>query len=136
MQGADQAGAPASGSASHERALLRVIVETARRAREAMERAAAFAEAVWQRIDTRDEVRDVYLACAVPEANHKVYALEPAASSLSMGRGGPHVLVVPEAPVAARRADLPTAVERLQAELHRSFELLDAVHTGDARSGF
>lgn len=105
-------------------------------AREVMERAVAFAEAVWSRIDSRDEVRDVFLACAVPEANHKVYALEPAAGSLSMGMGGPHVLVAPEPPLAARRADLPAAVERLQAELHRSFELLGAVHARADRSGF
>jgi hypothetical protein len=106
------------------------------RAREVIERAFAFAEAVWQRIDRRDEVRDVCLACAVPEASHKVYALEPASGSLSMGMGGPHVLVVPEAPLATRRADLRRAVERLQAELHRGFELLSAIHPRTERAGF
>lgn len=106
------------------------------RAREVIERAVAFSEAVWQRIDRRDEVRDVYLTCAVPEAAHKVYALEPAGRSLSMGMSGPHVLVVPEPPLAARRADLPGAVERLEAELHRGFELLRAVHPRTERSGF
>jgi hypothetical protein len=97
-------------------------------ARKVMECALAFAEAVWRRIDSRDEVRDVFIACAVPEANHKVYALEPAVGSLGMGVGGPHVLIAPEPPLAARRADLPAAVDRLQAELHRAFELLGAVH--------
>jgi hypothetical protein len=104
------------------------MLVVADRAREVMERAVAFAEAVWKRIDTRDEVRNIYLACAVPEANHKVYALEPAAGSLGMGMGGPHVVVAPESSLAARRAELPSAVKRLQAELHRSFELLGAVH--------
>ena len=98
------------------------------RAREVMERAVAFAETVWRRIDTRDEVRDVCLACAVPEANHKVYALQPAGSSLGMGMGGPQVLVAPEPPLAAPRLDLPATVDRLQAELHRAFELIGAVH--------
>jgi hypothetical protein len=104
------------------------MVVAADRAREVMERAASFAETVWRRIDTRDEVRDVFLACAVPEANHKVYALGPTGGSLGMGMGGPHVLIAPEPPLAARRADLSGAMERLQAELHRAFELLGAVH--------
>jgi hypothetical protein len=108
------------------------MLVVADRAREVIERAVAFAEAVWQRIDSRDEVRDVFLACAVPEANHKVYALEPAGGSLGMGMGGPHMLIAPEPPLAARRADRPlghdAAVDRLQTELHRAFELLSAVH--------
>ena len=111
-------------------------VVMADRAREVIERAVVFAEAVWQRIDRRDEVRDVYLACAVPEATHKVYALEPTGSALSMGMNGPRVLVVPEPPLAARRADLSGAVERLQAELHRGFELLRAVHPRAEHGGF
>ena len=40
----------------------------------------------------------MFLGCAVPEANHKVYALEPAAGSLGMGMGGPHVLIAPSRP--------------------------------------
>jgi hypothetical protein len=60
----------------------------------------------------------------------------PPCGSLRMGSGGPHVLVAPEAPLAVRRPDLPRSVERLQAELHRSFELLGAVHAGGDRGGF
>lgn len=80
----------------------------------------AFAEAVWQRIDRRDEVRDVFVACAVPEPGHKVYALEPVGSSMSMPMSMPHVLVAPDPPLRTRRADLPNVLDRLEAELHRA----------------
>jgi hypothetical protein len=96
-----------------------------------------FAEAVWQRIDQRDEVRDVSITCAVPDAEHKVYALEPVGSSLSMPMSMPHVLVTPDPPVRTRRADLPSVLDRLEAELHRAFELERAVHprAEDRRGG-
>lgn len=111
-------------------------VVIAARAREVMDRTMAFAEAVWQRIDRRDEVRDVFVACAVPEAEHKVYALEPIGSSLSMPMSMPHVLAAPDPPLRTRRADLPNAVERLQAELHRAFEVEGTVHPrADERRG-
>jgi hypothetical protein len=100
------------------------------RARVIMDRAAAFAEAVWQRIDIRDEVRQVFLACAVPEAEHKVYALEPVGSSMSMPMSMPHILVAPDPPLDVRRADLckPETLDRLQAVLRRGFEVEGAVH--------
>lgn len=100
------------------------------RARVIMDRAAAFAEAVWQRIDIRDEVRQVFLACAVPEAEHKVYALEPVGSSMSMPMSMPHILVAPDPPLDVRRADLckPETLDRLQAMLRRGFEVEGAVH--------
>lgn len=102
------------------------------RAREVIVRSLAFADAVWRRIDTRDEVRDVFVATAVPEASSKVYATEPIGNSMSMGGLGqmPHVLIAPESPLRVRRADLSRAdtVDRLQAELHRPFEIEGAVH--------
>jgi hypothetical protein len=111
-------------------------VVMADRARELMVRTFAFAEAVWQRIDSRDEVRDVFVACAVPEAEHKVYALEPIGSSMSMPMSMPHVLVVPAPPLRTRRADLPNVIDRLEAELHRAFEVEGAVHPRvDSRRG-
>jgi hypothetical protein len=98
----------------------------------------AFAEAVWQRIDSRDEVRDVFVACAVPDARHKVYALEPIGNSMSMPMSMPDVLVTPDPPLRTRRADLPTVIDRLEAELHRSFEVEHAVHprTDDQRGAW
>ena len=44
------------------------------------ERSAPFAQAVWQRIDTGDAIRQVFVACAVPEAENKLYVLEPDAT--------------------------------------------------------
>ncbi len=102
------------------------------RAREVIARAMAFAEAVWQRVDARDEVRDVFVTTAVPEAPYKVYATEPVGNSMSMGGLGgiPHVLIAPDPPVRLRRADLarPETVERLDAELHHRFESHGAIH--------
>lgn len=103
-------------------------VVMADRAREVMDRTMAYAEAVWQRIDDRDEVRDVFVACAVPEAEHKVYALQPIGNSMSMPMSMPHVLVAPDPPLRTRRVDMPNVVDRLQAELHRAFEVEGAVH--------
>jgi hypothetical protein len=103
-------------------------VVMANRARDVIQRTMAFAEAVWQRIDRRDEVRDVFVACAVPEAEHKVYALEPVGDSLSMPMSMPHVLVAPDPPLRTRRADLPSLVDRLEAEVHRAFEVEGALH--------
>jgi hypothetical protein len=111
-------------------------VVMADRARDVIRRTMAFAEAVWQRIDGRDEVRDVFVACAVPEAEHKVYALEPIGNSMSMPMTMPHILVAPDPPLRARRADLPNLVDRLEAELHRAFEVEEAVHPrADVRRG-
>ncbi len=100
----------------------------AERARDVIARTMSFAESVWQRIDRRNEVRDVFVACAVPEAEHKVYALEPIGNSMSMPMSMPHVVVAPEAPMRTRRADLTSVVDPLQAELHRAFEVERAVH--------
>lgn len=105
-------------------------VVMADRAREITARAAVFAEAVWQRIDARDEVRQVFVTCAVPEAEHKIYALEPVGNSMSMSMNMPHVLVAPDEPLGVRRADLPRheTLDRLQAELRRAFEVGGAIH--------
>lgn len=116
------------GPVAGEQAAFGGSVVMADRAREVMQRTMSFAEAVWQRIDQRDEVRDVSIACAVPRAEHKVYALEPLGNSMSMPMGMPPTLVAPEPPLRGRRADLPRLVDRLEAELHRAFELAGAVH--------
>ncbi len=115
-------------------------VVMADRAREITERAVVFAEAVWQRIDARDEVRQVFVTCAIPEAEHKVYALEPVGNSMSMPMSMPHVLVAPDPPLGVRRADLSRheTLDRLQAELRRAFEVEGAIHPrpGERRSSF
>lgn len=103
-------------------------VVMADRARDVIERAARFAELTWQRIDARDEVREVAVLVAVPGAEHKVYALEPVGNSMRMPMSMPYLLVAPAEPLRMRRGDLPSATARLQAELHRAFEVEGAVH--------
>ncbi len=99
------------------------------RAREVLARTAAFAQAVWQRIDTRDEVRQVLLVAAVPEAQQKSYADRDPGRSLGMSGSTPPILIAPEQPMATRRGDLarPETIDRLQAELRRRFEVEGAV---------
>jgi hypothetical protein len=95
-----------------------------------MERAVAFAGIVWQRIDARDQVREAAVACAVPDAAHKVYALGPVGNSMRMPMSMPSPLVAPAEPFRAHRADLRAVPARLQAELHRAFEVENAIHPG------
>lgn len=105
-------------------------VVMADRARTIIERSLAFAQAAWKRIDSRDEVRDVHVVLAVPEAEYKAYATEPVGGSMSMPSNMPHVLIAPATPLKVRRADLdgPETLIRLEAELQRAFELAGAVH--------
>lgn len=101
-----------------------------------IEQALDYAQQVWQQIDRREEVDQVLLAVAVPEAQQKVYAMTEPGNRLSMGGlmggGMPHVLVAPEPPLLARRADLqrPETVARLRAELKRRFAAADMLHEG------
>lgn len=103
-------------------------VVMASRAREVIARTMAFAEATWQRIDSRDEVREVAMTTCVPEAAHKIYALEPVGSSMSVPMSMPQVLLAPDPPLRTRRADMARRVDALQAELQRAFEVERAVH--------
>lgn len=100
------------------------------RASAVIRQATEFFEAVWQRIDSRDEVRQLLITCAVPDAQYKVYALEPIGNSMQMPVGLPPVLLAPQAPMLVRRGELQTDAthERLQAELRRAFEVEGAVH--------
>jgi hypothetical protein len=98
------------------------------RARDVIARTLAFAEAVWRRIDQRDEVREVSVTCAVPAAQHKVYALEPIGNSMRMPMSMPDVVVAPDPPLRTRRAELGRVVDRLEAELQRAFAAEGAVH--------
>ena len=101
---------------------------------EVIQRSLHFAQAVWQTIDRRDEVAQVFVAIAVPEAGQKIYALVEPGNQLSMGGYGrlPQVLVAPEPPLLVRRQDLlaPELTERLRAALQRRFQAAGAVHGG------
>lgn len=105
------------------------MVVMADRARDVIRRSLAFAELAWKRIDQRDEVRQVLVAAAVPNAEQKSYATQAPGNTMSMAMSMPELLVVPPAPLVLRRADLASdqTVDRLQAELRRGFELGRAV---------
>jgi hypothetical protein len=105
------------------------------RARDVITRTGEFAQRVWHAIDTRDEVRNILLAAAVPEAEHKSWVEHDPGNSMSMPMSMPHLLIAPEQPLRARRADLdqPGTLERLHAELRRAFELAGAVQQRNQR---
>lgn len=60
---------------------------------------------------------------------------EELGNSLSMPMSAPHLLIAPEQPLRARRADLDNdgTCGRLQAELRRAFELAGAVQQRNSR---
>jgi hypothetical protein len=82
-----------------------------------------FALSVWDEIDSGHDVREVAVALAVPEAEHKVLAEAEPASSISMPMSMPHVAIAPEPARLVRREDLGSdATTRvLVAELKRLF---------------
>ena len=100
-----------------------------------IERALIYALRVWQQIDRRDQIDQVFLALAVPGASQKVYAMVEPGNRLAMGgmfSGMPDPLVVPEPPLLVRRADLDRqeTINRLRAELKRRFAAANMVHEG------
>jgi hypothetical protein len=89
----------------------------------------AFALAVWNAIDRREEVQQVAVAVAIPDAQQKVFDLAPDATSYSMGMQTPSTVVVPEPPAVVRRGEVASAelARRLVAEARRVFADAGAV---------
>ena len=85
--------------------------------------AGALALAIWERIDAREEVQQVAVAVAIPDAQHKVFGTPSNPNSLSMGWGMPAKVAVPNPPVVVRRGEIAgdRLTERLLAELKRVF---------------
>jgi hypothetical protein len=83
----------------------------------------AFALAVWEAIDRREEVQQVAAAVAILDAQHKVFDLAPNATSYSMGMQTPPTVVVPEPPAVVRRGEVAgdDLARRLVAEARRVF---------------
>ena len=99
--------------------------------RQAMARSADFAEAVWRRIDESGDVREVALACAIPDASFTAYApsgVERSTNSMQVPMGLPSTVIAPESPLVQRREDLTASMEDLEAELHRAFQAAGALH--------
>ena len=86
-------------------------------------RAGEFALRVWERVDQRNELHQVALAIAIPDAERKVFGASTGANSISMGSSLPSGVVVPEPATVVRRADVASddVVRRLVAEVRRVF---------------
>ncbi len=96
----------------------------------AIRNAGAFARAIWEYIDDREEVQQVAVAVAIPDAQNKVFGASTGGSSLSMGSFRmPQTVVVPEPPTVVRRAEVggDELTHRLVAEVQRVFTDAGAV---------
>ena len=91
--------------------------------------AGAFALALWELIDRREEVQQVAAAVAILNAQHKVFGLSPNATSFSMGTGVLPTVVVPESPAIVRRGEVAgdELARRIVAEARRVFADAGAV---------
>ena len=83
-----------------------------------------FALRVWDENDRREEIHQVAVALAIPNAQQEVFDLRPNAGSYSMGMmDHPVTLIVPEPAVIVRRGEVvdEQLVRRLVAEVRRVF---------------
>jgi hypothetical protein len=89
----------------------------------------AFALAVWESIDRREEVQQVAAAIAILNAQHKVFDLAPNATAYSMATGVPPTVVVPDPPAIIRRGEVAgdEFARRVVAEARRIFADAGAV---------
>lgn len=96
----------------------------------AIDAAQRFAQFVWERIDTRREVRQVAAAVAVPEADGKLYVVRPTGNSSRIPMGTPAVVVAPDPALILRREDVGTEgpTRALAAALKRAFADHEALH--------
>jgi len=86
-------------------------------------RAGRFTQLVWDRIDTRDEISQVAVAAAIPEANHKGFGA-PSGNSMTMGMMSlPDTIVAPDPPEVVPRPQLAGAAlaRRISAAIKRIF---------------
>jgi enamine deaminase RidA (YjgF/YER057c/UK114 family) len=100
------------------------------RLQEAITQAGQFALAVWERIDTRQDVQRVAVAVAIPEAQNKVFGHSTGRNSISMGGSGRlQEVVVPDPPAIVRRSEIGSSelTLRLVAEVRRAFADAGAV---------
>jgi Domain of unknown function (DUF4062) len=115
------------GLAASDRGLGSMVIEAAN-IRRVLERSCAFAQQAWERIDRRDDVRELAVTTAVPDSGMTVFSdSEFTGGSLSLGSGfgSSAALVAPDPPLIARREDVGTAAlaDRLLAEVRQAFVL-------------
>jgi hypothetical protein len=92
-------------------------------------RAGRFAQLTWDQIDAREEISQVAVAAAIPEASHKGFGA-PAGNSMTMGMMGlPDTVVAPDPPEVSPRAQLADAglARRIVAAIKRVFADAGAV---------
>ena len=97
---------------------------------EVLERSCQFAEGVWRVIDAQQEVRQVCVTVAIPDASNKVFATAPVGNTVSMSMSLGPVVIAPQPPLQVRREDVgsPATVRRLVASIKRVFQDANAVH--------
>lgn len=100
------------------------------RLEDAIRSAGSFAQSIWALIDDREEVQQVAVAVAIPDAQRKVFGVPTGGNTLSMGSYGmPQTVLVPEPAVVVRRAEVggDDLARRLVAEVRRVFTDAGAV---------
>jgi hypothetical protein len=99
---------------------MRVVPD---RLRVAVKNAGAFALAAWARIDPREEVQQVAVAAAIPDAQSKVFGADKGENSMSMGWGLPQTVYAPDPATIVRRADVGSdrVARQVVAEVKRIF---------------
>jgi hypothetical protein len=97
---------------------------------EVVERSCQFAEGVWRVIDAQQEVRQVCVTVAIPDASNKVFTTAPVGNRMSMSMSLGPVVMAPQPPVQVRREDSGSSatVRRLVASVKRVFQDANAVH--------
>ena len=68
-------------------------------------------------------MQQIAVAVAIPEAQHKVFGLPTGATGWSVGMSLPGTIVVPDAPVIVRRAEVSgdELARRIVAEIRRIY---------------
>jgi hypothetical protein len=123
----------AEGEIAGSSEFFRSSVIEASRLATVVQESCAFAACAWERIDRRDDIRQVATTVVVPDASMKVFSDEAfTGNSLSLGSfaGSGAVITAPDPPRVVRREDVGAErfVEESVAEIRRAFQLVGRMH--------